>query len=319
MNQLEREQAAFSPDEQLAAYGYSHLDVIAPINPDGGVGGQLARYETSTELTLVDLRERFPDDDRGHRVAGARKRVAVYHHDAVTYSGTTIEDDLARLDVIHRFHIDKGWGGTGYHFAIPPVTECVYILGVLEESRAHISTYARAANPELWGDDLPNAAAIGIVWLGNFADRRDDETGTLVEAPDDRPTERALARYEQLVTWLPTVLDRDIVAVPHKGAHPGHTACPGDWIHRTAEDRFRPVERRSDVDQALAIIGAVETRLLATRGDLQRIMSDLGDLAVSIGDKLREVADGYEQHEIDLRRVANRLEAARRLLTGRGE
>ena len=235
------------------------------------MGTRLARrFRVRGGPLFVDVRSFFPDDDRGHRVAAGRKRVVVYHHDGVAYSGTTIEQDLERIAVVHRYHIGKGWGGTGYHFAIPPVTGLVYILGGLEESRAHVSSYARAANPGLWGTDLPNDVGVGVVWLGNFADDRDDQTGRATSV--DRPTANALALYQELVEWIPNTLDRDITAVPHKVAHPNHTTCPGNWIHQTVSDVFSPTDEPdeperpgSDHSNVIAAIDVAQAALAETR------------------------------------------------------
>lgn len=207
--QTEQERAAFT--------GAVQLSQLAGGLPHFRLGG----------IRFVDVRGMFPDDRTGHRTSMSPKRVVVFHHDGIAYNGATFGQDLSRLETIYRFHIDKGWGGSGYHFAISPTAAHVYILGGLDESRAHTSGAARSANPGLWGNDLPNAVAIGVVWLGDF-------TG------DARPTPAALALYQELVRWLPTVLDRNLVAVPHKGAHPKHTVCPGDWIHETAIDTFTP-------------------------------------------------------------------------------
>jgi hypothetical protein len=213
-------------------------------------------------LVVLDVRQLLPDDAAGNRHMTEdtyAKRYLAFHHDAVAftgadadYDGSTIDEDLDRLRANYLWHLDKNgmrtgkpdapwsWGGSGYHFAGPPTSGVVYLLGSLDTSRAHVS----AAGTPMLGTDhasiTPNHIGLGYVFLGNFSDRRDDATTEVTSSAKDRPTEQALQLYQELIEWLPGRLERDLDAMPHKGAHPNHTSCPGDWIHRTARDTFSP-------------------------------------------------------------------------------
>ncbi len=229
---------------------------------------ELQRYRIPGGLTVIDVRSLLPDDEVGDRhMTDDRfaKRYVAIHHDAVAFKGAdkdfdgeTIDDDFDRLRANWRWHLDLGgmrtgnvaapwsWGGTGYHLAVPPQTDVIYLMGALDTSRAHVSSGGTPMRDTQYAGLLPNHIGIGCVFLGNFADRRNDQTGEQVDARFDRPTQAALDRYQAFVEWLPGRLDRDLVAMPHKGAHPNHTSCPGDWIHRTARDTFSPQPEPAD-------------------------------------------------------------------------
>ena len=106
----------------------------------------------TNHFRIADVRHLFPPLEGG-AVARPRdpsllKAIGV-HHDAVLmpagdldYSGTTLNEDLARLDAIYRHAIAQGWGGFPYHFLATPngrtfYTTDVHLFGATVARRNH--------------------------------------------------------------------------------------------------------------------------------------------------------------------------------------
>jgi hypothetical protein len=81
-------------------------------------------------LEIVDVRHLYPpspDGAVGRSRDSSRLQGIAVHHDAAimapgdqNYDGSTLDEDLRRLDVIYNVGISRGWGGFPYHFVGSP-------------------------------------------------------------------------------------------------------------------------------------------------------------------------------------------------------
>lgn len=155
---------------------------------------------------MADVRHLFTDHARRLRSPDRISGIAA-HHDGVVfepgdrdYSGSTLDEDLARLWAIYRHALQKGWRRFPYHFAATPNGRTFYTL-----SLTSIGAHVRDRNSVL----------AGVVLLGNFED----------EPPGDR--QLCAAGVAIAATWRE--LGRLVTIRPHWGwalrEHP--TICPG--------------------------------------------------------------------------------------------
>lgn len=112
-------------------------------------------------VEVVDVRHMFPT---GGPAGRPRDRVLLrgvaVHHDGVImaegdqdYSGSTLDEDLARLAAIYQHGLNMRWGGMPYHLMASPNGRCFYTLS-LECFGAHVAR----RNHELEG----------LALMGNF-------------------------------------------------------------------------------------------------------------------------------------------------------
>jgi hypothetical protein len=112
-------------------------------------------------LEIVDVRDLFPPDGpmARDREPAALLGVAI-HHDGVImrpgdtdYSGSTLNEDLARLQAIANRSVQQGWGAFPYHFVASPNGRCFY-----------------TADWHLFGAHVAkrNNELVGVALMGNF-------------------------------------------------------------------------------------------------------------------------------------------------------
>lgn len=137
------------------------------------------------------------------------QRISIHH--SVTREPQTVEDELALLLEIGRFHVDvREWPGYAYHLTVAPSGR-VYYTGDLHTIRYVV------------GDG--NAENIAICLLGNFTDHA--------------PTDAAIEAARLTANEVRFELGRAVPILGHRetpGTEP--TACPGatyaDWLPRIA-------------------------------------------------------------------------------------
>ena len=125
------------------------------------------------------------------------KRVVLHH--SASQIGTTWQD-------IHRWHLNNGWAGIGYHY-------CIHADGSIYRGRPEQMKGAHAYHDN---QREANSDGIGICLVGNF------ETGA--------PTEAQLVSTVELIRDIRTRYP-GIPVIGHKDVMP--TACPGrnfPWV-----------------------------------------------------------------------------------------
>lgn len=122
------------------------------------------------------------------------------HHDAVVMTGTTIAEELARIQTIDRYHREvNGWPGIGYHRMIAPSGR-VYILSGSGYQRAHVEN--------------DNHRWIGYCFMGSWTAKR--------------PPEVAMNALKVALQWETNQRKITMLVAPHKRLTAG-TECPGAW------------------------------------------------------------------------------------------
>jgi hypothetical protein len=160
---------------------------------------------------LYDVRSLYPPEEGG---AVARPRdpalltAVAIHHDAammnpgdLDYSGSSLNEDMARLDIIYRHSLNQGWGGFPYHLVASPNGRAFYTTDV-----SLFGATVAARNHQL----------LGVALMGNF----------MLAQPGD--TQLCAAARCLLATWALT--GRLLAPWGHRElALPGYaTSCPGD-------------------------------------------------------------------------------------------
>ena len=109
-------------------------------------------------VDVLDIRHFWPNDRP--LLDGAAVTAVLTHHDGVLmaagdvdYSGSTLDEDLERIDAIHRHSEAEGWGAFPYHLAASPNGR-LFFCRDLDRRGSHI--YRR------------NHETLGVVALGNF-------------------------------------------------------------------------------------------------------------------------------------------------------
>lgn len=216
------------------------------LNYDGEEQG-VPFTEIGQGVRLYDVRSRFSDafgETRGEKIGYA------IHHDATVmadedknFNGTTIDEELDRLGVIHRHHtVNNGWGGIGYHRVIG-LSGRVYLTGSSNTQRAHVEAL--------------NHKWIGYCFMGDWS--------------NGRPSEPAMHALRTALQWETDQRGVPMQMAPHKRLTPG-TACPGGWADVTAWAGLTltpstPVPT-VDVEAALRALGDAETAIRAARAAL---------------------------------------------------
>ncbi|KKM95373.1 hypothetical protein LCGC14_1188970 [marine sediment metagenome] len=159
---------------------------------------------------IVDIRNRYPIV-HAHRRSLSQVNVQVIHHDGVLmapgdadFNGTTLDEDLERMDADYRWAIDtKNLGRFPYHMAATPNGRLFYTLDV-GRIGAHVGGHNTRSN--------------ALVFLGSFLGQR-------------RPTPEALCAGAKglLIGW--TWLGRLTPIEGHKEMPDQSTRCPGDGWH----------------------------------------------------------------------------------------
>ena len=159
---------------------------------------------------IVDVRNRYPVLTRYGRSLSQVRRT-VLHHDGVImragdqdFDGSTLDEDLARMDADYRWSIDQNkFGRFPYHMAATPNGRLFYTLDV-GLIGAHVGGH--------------NTESTGLVFLGSFLGNR-------------RPTKLAMCAGAKglLIGW--TWLGRLTQLDGHKEVHGQNTRCPGDEWH----------------------------------------------------------------------------------------
>jgi N-acetyl-anhydromuramyl-L-alanine amidase AmpD len=134
------------------------------------------------------LKTRFDFDTLRSRT---QTRSIVIHHSA--------SPDVSAAD-IHRWHLEKGWSGIGYHYVIRKD-------GTIEEGRP-LEMQGAHAGPKV------NPDSIGICLSGNF-----------MQYP---PADKQMASLLRLVFWLRNYYRSQLTLLRHKDLMP--TKCPGDFF-----------------------------------------------------------------------------------------
>lgn len=162
-------------------------------------------------MTLVDARSFFANPG-GRVVAGqvrkigeALKGIAAHHSVTTTPSpGATVDQELAILKEIERYHIGLGYGLFAYHMADFPSGR-VYLVGDVDGQRSHVA----GRNHEL----------VGIVSIGTFTTTQPSSQQLAAKAEGIRYIRGQWGRY------LP-VRGHGLWALPGEG-----TACAGQYMN----------------------------------------------------------------------------------------
>lgn len=156
---------------------------------------------------LIDITDRY--EQNAYKLLSIPKEGWIVHHSASANTSRSPEQELAHLDAIANYHLDK-WGREfGYHAAVFDSGRS-YLAGDYDTSRAH--TAGRNDSGAYW-----NAVALGLVFIGDF--REQDPTGVALEAAQQILTDSGLP-----------------VLGGHKDIKPG-TECPGNWNLSDLEGR----------------------------------------------------------------------------------
>ena len=163
------------------------------------------------QARIWDVRSRFPPQPQTAlglpRDMDALLGIAI-HHDGVLFpagdrdfSGSTLDEDLERLQAIYQHGLDQGWGGFPYHMVA---------------SSNGRTFYTTAAG--LWGAHvaLRNDELLGLCLMGNF------ETATPLQ-PQLCAAGLGLVALWHLVGRL-----RDVRGHREWALRESPTACPGD-------------------------------------------------------------------------------------------
>jgi len=159
-------------------------------------------------MEIVDVRHRYPPFGAGDytRNFAWLKGIAA-HHDGVLmppgdtdYSGSTLNEDLTRLDIIYSHAKAQGWGRFPYHFVASPNGRTLYTNDV-----AHWGAHVASRNFEL----------LGIALMGDF-------TSSLPAATQLCAAARAIIAIWLLTNALPPMRAHYEWALP---AYP--STCPG--------------------------------------------------------------------------------------------
>ena len=159
-------------------------------------------------VALVDLRKRYRSSF-AYR-APDRVRFLSVHHDAVFYAAPpdpdgTFNAELARMDAVSTYHLNKGWGGIGYHtYGFP--SGRLYYVGDFNTQRANVAGR--------------NHESIGHCIAGDHSEAFPPVAAQLVAA------------MAVLAAWAH--IGRLVEILPHKRAAlpSSPTSCPGltQWI-----------------------------------------------------------------------------------------
>lgn len=157
-------------------------------------------------VRVADVRHFWPNDrpylDHEDVLA------VVVHHDGVLmapgdrdYSGSTLDEDLERIDAVHRHSVRQGWGNFPYHTMASPNGRA-FLCRDLQRQGSHI--YHRN-----WG-------TLSVSLMGDLTARR--------------PPDAQLCAAAACIVLMLRRLGRLVVIPGHKDyALPGFgTACPGD-------------------------------------------------------------------------------------------
>ena len=158
------------------------------------------------ESRVLDVRDRYPVQPNT-AVAKARNfawlKGDAVHHDGVImepgdhdYSGSTLDEDPERLDVIYRVCIERGWGGFCYHAVASPNGRTFYTQSV-----GNYGAHVARRNHELLGLALLGdftfhppgqaqlcAAGLGLITLWHLTGRLLDTRGHREFAMPSWPT-----------------------------------------------------------------------------------------------------------------------------------
>lgn len=160
-------------------------------------------------IDVADIRHFWTPEGPAGRPAPLDNMIGIaIHHDAVLmpagdldYSGSTLDEDLERIDIIHRHSQSREWGHFPYHLVATPHGRLFYTSD-LDVMGAHVAR----RNHELKG----------LCILGDFT--------------DDTPTPAALCAAGAGVTAILQARGNILPPRPHlEWALQGYaTLCPGD-------------------------------------------------------------------------------------------
>ena len=134
-------------------------------------------------IEVVDVRHYWAPSGSAARLKQRRATGIVIHHDGVLFpegdrnhNGTTLDEDLQRIDAIHNHSVAQGWGSFPYHMVATPNNRLFYTLD-LRYFGAHVARH----NHELQGLALmgdftraePNDALLCAAGAGVVAIMRD--------------------------------------------------------------------------------------------------------------------------------------------------
>lgn len=118
-------------------------------------------------------------------------RRIIIHHSA--------SPDVAVTE-IHRWHLERGWSGVGYHFVIRK-------NGCIEQGRPMNSIGAHAGT-------AGNSDSIGICLTGNFM--------------KEVPSSEQMKSLVELINYLRSHYNSELIVIQHKDVMP--TDCPGIYF-----------------------------------------------------------------------------------------
>jgi hypothetical protein len=157
------------------------------------------------------------------------------HHTVTTISPWATEaEERAHIRAIDRYHVDKGWQGFGYHYAVFPSAR-VYLCGWGQ--RAHVAN--------------KNDRLVGIAFVGDLSARMPSvyEVAAAAEAVRDA--------WQRIGREVPVKGHRDWVTDPAWA-----TSCPGRGaeaipaiITQAKEDEMTPDERELLLRIATVVAG----------------------------------------------------------------
>jgi len=141
------------------------------------------------------------------------RRLTVHHDGMPPVTLTSPRDVAARIDLIRRSHLRRGWGDIGYHYIVDP-------MGAVWEGRPLTWQGAHVAHQ--------NPGNLGVLTLGNFQVQQ--------------PTPAQIATLDRFVASRMGVYHLSLPRVyTHQELAP--TECPGRALQRHMTTTRRPTGR----------------------------------------------------------------------------
>lgn len=186
--------------------------------------------------SIVDIRHFWPAlSPAGTHDSFTDVNAIAIHHDAVlmaagdrNYNGSTLDEDIQRLNADQRHAVSQGWGTISYHAAASPNGRTFYTLD-LSHKGAHVGHH--------------NGHLRGVVLLGDFTNRP--------------PELKQLCAAGLAVALIRLALGRNVPIHPH--SHWSSTSCPGgfwpNWMPQI--DTFAHFHQRRLLDSRAASLATI--------------------------------------------------------------
>ena len=210
-------------------------------------------------VRVYDVRHLF--SDAFGDTNGVEKIGFAIHHDAAVmadedknFNGTTLDEELDRINVIHRYHtVTNGWPGIGYHRLVAPSGR-IFITGGSASQRAHVAQL--------------NHKWIGWCLMGDWSAGR----------PGEKQTNALKAGLQWETNLRGSVRCPSMLMAPHKRLTPG-TECPGGWAAKDAWEGLTLLPQAAAPPPPPPPVAAAPTPTV----DLERARALARDLLTTLG------------------------------------